>query len=87
MHAVQACLMQYRDRYHDCLNQEAAHAVRYALRKDLTVLHITTEEQYDTLVTTTGLPASLSTDMPFPPLPFQAPFSGSMTTVRSPTNF
>lgn len=74
--------MQYRDRYHDCLNQEAAHAVRHALRKDLHVLHITTEEQYEMLITTTGLPASLSADMPFPALPFQAPFSGSMTTVR-----
>lgn len=75
--------MQYRDRYHDCLNQEAAHAVRHALRRDLSVLHITTDEQYDTLISTTGLPASLSTDMPFPVLPFQAPFSGAMTTVRA----
>jgi hypothetical protein len=82
--ALQACLMQYRDRYHDCLNQEAAHAIRSALRKDLRVLHIASEEQLEALVTTTGLPASLSRDGAPPPLPFQAPFSGAMTTVRSP---
>jgi len=78
---MQACLSQYRDRYHDSLNQEAAVSIRAALRRELKPVKVETAEQLETLITSTGLPGDLeSPDMPS--LPFPAPFSSALPAVR-----
>lgn len=78
---LQGCLSQYRDRYHDSLNQEAALSIRAALRRELKPVVIDTEAALETMVTSTGLPAELESN-DTPALPFPAPFSSALPGVR-----
>lgn len=81
---VQACLSQYRDRYHDSLNQEAALSIRAALRRELKPVRIEEEAQLEAMITSTGLPAELESN-DVPELPFPAPFSSALPGVRPPS--
>lgn len=82
---VQASLAQYRDRYHDLLNQELALSVRIALRNDLRSLTMTSEAQVESVMTSSGLPQTLTPGAPPPRLPFKAPFSSALPSVRAPS--
>eukprot|EP00892_Ulva_mutabilis_P001277 jgi/Ulvmu1/1114/UM106_0031.1 len=77
---ILACLSQYRDRYHDSLNQEAALSIRAALRRELKPVRIESAEQLETLITATGLPAELESP-DTPALPFAAPFSSALPAI------
>ena len=81
---VQASLAQYRDRYHDLLNQELALSVRVALRNDLRPLTMTSAAQVESVMTSSGLPQTLAPGAPPPRLPFKAPFSSALPSVRTP---
>ena len=83
-HHLQASLAQYRDRYHDLLNQELALSVRIALRNDLKPLTMQSDEQVESTITNAGLPATLDPAAAGegPAVPFRAPFSGALSRVR-----
>jgi hypothetical protein len=79
---VQASLAQYRDRYHDLLNKEMALSVRIALRNDLKPLTVKTPEQVAATMTAAGLPQCIDPEVEPPALPFRAPFSAALPSVR-----
>jgi hypothetical protein len=79
---LQLTLTQYRDRYHDLLNQELALSVRIALRNDLKPLTMTSVEQVEAVMTVSGLPQTIDPSSAPPQLPFRAPFSSALPSVR-----
>lgn len=79
---LQLSLTQYRDRYHDLLNQELALSVRIALRNDLKPLTMTTPEQVEAVMTVSGLPQTIDPSAAPAQLPFRAPFSSALPSVR-----
>lgn len=86
---AQACLAQYRDRYHELLNFEVATSVRAALQRRLQPLTVKTAEEADSFLVAAGLPAmaappddAAAAAAPAPALPFQAAFSAALPQVR-----